>query len=51
MAVYIDKTQRLAATMNVYPYLKQDSPYGKDDRVRARIYETSGELRSVRRGG
>ena len=44
VAVYIDKTQRLAATMNVYPYLKQDSPYGKDDRVRARIYETSGNF-------
>jgi predicted RNA-binding protein (virulence factor B family) len=44
VAVYIDKTQRLAATMNVYPYLKQDSPYCKDDRVRARIYETSGNF-------
>ena len=39
-APYIDKTGRLAATMNVYPYLEQDPPYKKDDRVKARIYET-----------
>ena len=43
-APYIDKTGRLAATMNVYPYLEQNSPYKKDDRVRARIYETSGNF-------
>lgn len=41
VAPYVDKTGRLAATMNVYPYLRQDSPYQKDDRVSARIYETS----------
>ena len=41
VAPYIDKTGRLAATMNVYPYLSQDSPYQKDSRVSARIYETS----------
>ena len=41
VAPYIDKTGRLAATMNVYPYLEQDSPYRKDSRVTARIYETS----------
>lgn len=41
VAPYVDKTDRLAATMNVYPYLRQDAPYQKDDRVRARIYETS----------
>ena len=40
-APYIDKTGRLAATMNVYPYLDLNSPYHKDDWVRARIYETS----------
>lgn len=40
-ALYIDKTTRLAATMNVYPYLSCESPYGKDSRVQARIYETS----------
>lgn len=41
VAPYIDKSGRLAATMNVYPYLEQNSPYQKEDRVRARIYETS----------
>lgn len=40
-ALYVDKSDRLAATMNVYPYLSCESPYEKDARVRARIYETS----------
>ena len=40
-ALYIDKSERLAATMNVYPYLSCESPYRKDSRVQARIYETS----------
>lgn len=40
-ALYIDKSERLAATMNVYHYLRTDSPYKKDSRVKARIYETS----------
>lgn len=40
-AVYIDKSSRLCATMNVYPYLRTDSPYGRDDKVSGRIYETS----------
>ncbi len=41
VGLYIDKSGRLAATMNVYPYLRCDSPYQKDSRVQARIYETS----------
>jgi predicted RNA-binding protein (virulence factor B family) len=41
VALYIDKSDRLCATMNVYPYLRTDSPYKKDDRVTGRIYETS----------
>ncbi len=41
VAPYIDKTGRLAATMNVYHYLEQDSPYQKDSKVKARIYQTS----------
>lgn len=40
-AVYIDKSDRLCATMNVYPYLRSDSPYHRDDQVSGRIYETS----------
>jgi predicted RNA-binding protein (virulence factor B family) len=40
-ALYIDKSQRLAVTMNVYPYLLQNSPYKKDDKVQGTIYELS----------
>lgn len=44
VAVYIDKSSRLCATMNVYEYLSQDSPYKKDDKVKGIIYETSDEF-------
>lgn len=40
-ALYIDKSSRLCATMKVYPYLRKDSPYQKDDKVSGRIYEIS----------
>lgn len=40
-ALYIDKSNRLCATMNVYPYLKNDSGYKKDERVSGTIYEIS----------
>lgn len=40
-ALYIDKSQRLCATMNVYNYLGTRSPYQAGDQVRGRIYETS----------
>lgn len=40
-ALYIDKSNRLCATMNVYPYLDTDSPYGKEDRVTGVVYEIS----------
>lgn len=43
-ALYIDKSSRLCATMNVYPYLRTDSPYKKDDKVTGRVYETSGQF-------
>ncbi len=39
--LYIDKSSRLCLTMNVYPYLKQNSPYQIGDMVKGRIYETS----------
>lgn len=41
VALYIDKSDRLCATMNVYPYLSTDSPYQKDDRARGTVYEIS----------
>lgn len=40
-ALYIDKSERLCATMNVYPYLKKQSPYQTGDMVKGRVYETS----------
>lgn len=43
-ALYIDKSGRLCATMNVYDYLQTDSPYKKDDHVTGVIYETSEEF-------
>ena len=33
VSLYIDKSSRLCATMNVYPYLSTESPYTKDDKV------------------
>ena len=44
VAVYLDKSSRFCATMNVYEYLSTDSPYKKDDHVTGTIYETSGEF-------
>jgi predicted RNA-binding protein (virulence factor B family) len=41
VAVYLDKSERLCATMNVYPYLRTDSPYRKGDEVEGTVYETS----------
>ncbi len=40
-AVYVDKSGRLCATMNVYEYLRCDSPYKKDDTVQGTLYEIS----------
>ena len=41
VSLYIDKSQRLCATMRVYENLSTDSPYKKDDEVRGIIYEVS----------
>lgn len=41
VALYVDKSDRLCATMNVYRNLRSDSPYKKDDRVSGRVYELS----------
>lgn len=43
-ALYIDKSGRLCARMNVYEYLKNESPYQKDDRVTGRIYQMSDKF-------
>ena len=44
VAIYIDKSKRLAATMNVYPYLSKNSEYQKDDMVTGTVYQTSEEF-------
>lgn len=44
VALYVDKSGRLAATMRVYAYMSNQSPYKKDDRVTGRIYEINENL-------
>lgn len=44
VAVYLDKSHRFCATMNVYEYLRTDSPYKKDDHVTGTIYEISSDF-------
>lgn len=41
VSLYIDKSSRLCATMNVYQNLRSDSPYKTGDQVRGRVYEIS----------
>lgn len=41
VSLYIDKSGRLCATMNVYESLRTDSPYKPEDRVTGRVYEIS----------
>lgn len=44
VSLYIDKSNRLCATMKVYDLLRQDSPYQKDDMVEGIVYDTSAEF-------
>lgn len=44
VALYVDKSERLCATMNVYTFLRMDSEYKKEDRVTGRIYQISKEF-------
>lgn len=41
VALYVDKSQRLCATMKVYPYLSKKTPYIIGDTVKGRVYEKS----------
>ncbi len=41
VALYVDKSSRLCATMKVYPYLLKKSPYQTGDQVRGRVYQIS----------
>ena len=44
VALYIDKSKRLAATMRVYSHMSNQSPYKKDDQVTGIIYEINETL-------
>ncbi|MBS6642661.1 MAG: S1 RNA-binding domain-containing protein [Clostridiaceae bacterium] len=44
VALYIDKSQRLAATMRVYAYMSNQSPYKKDDKITGTVYEIKEDL-------
>ncbi len=44
VALYVDKTGRLCATMKVYHYLKTNSPYSLDEHVTGTVYEVSGNF-------
>ena len=41
VALYIDKSSRLCATMKLYHYLRTDSPYSEGDSVTGLVYEIS----------
>ena len=44
VAVYVDKSSRLAATMKVYSHMSSESPYQKDDKVTGTVYEINENL-------
>lgn len=44
VSLYVDKSGRLCATMKVYPLLRTDSPYKKNDMVRGTVYGISREF-------
>lgn len=44
VSLYIDKSDRLCAKMNVYNNLRADSTYKKDDMVTGRVYTISEEF-------
>lgn len=44
VALYIDKSGRLCATMKIYPYLRTDHDYKKDDMVRGILYQVNDEV-------
>ena len=41
VAMYRDKSNRLAATMKIYEYLSTDSPYSAGDEIEGLVYEIS----------
>lgn len=43
VGLYVDKSERLCATMKIYDYLSSDSPYKKDDVVKGYVFEKNPE--------
>ncbi len=43
VGLYIDKSDRLCATMKVYDFLRTDSPYSKEDTVSGIVYDRNPE--------
>lgn len=39
VTMYIDKTERLTATMKIYNHLESENPYVKDDKVNGIVYD------------
>jgi uncharacterized protein len=44
VGLYVDSSNRLCATMNIYNLLSSQSPYKENDRVNGTIYDISKEL-------
>lgn len=44
IALYTDKSDRLCATMKVYPYLEKNKNFKKDDQVKGIVYEISSNF-------
>lgn len=44
VTLYVDKSERLCASMKVYHLLDKDSPYKKEDRVTGIIYDKSDQF-------
>lgn len=44
VGLYIDKSNRLCATMKIYHYLSNSSPYKKDEKVIGTVYEMNSEF-------
>ncbi len=44
VALYLDKSKRLAATMKVYQFLRSDAPYHTGDEVNGFIFQINPEL-------
>ena len=44
VALYIDKSERLCATMRIYDYLEKESPYHTSDQVKGVIYQINPKI-------